>query len=402
MTNVTRTRGIVSARADASHVEAIHTLGKTFADFKAAHEESMAKKDVLLNEKVDRINAALTEKQAEIDALNQRLTAVTAASDGGKKKPHDAEYSAAFSSYFKRGDVQASLTKGTDADGGFLAPVEWDRTITDRLKLISPMRQVARVQQISGTTFSKLFSDRATASGWVGETAARPETATGQFGSLQFPTGEIYANAAASQQLLDDALVMLEDWIANEVQTEFAQEEGAAFINGNGTNRPHGLLTYVTGGSAASRHPWGAITLTNSGAAAALTTDGIVNLVYALPSAYAGNASFLMNRNTHGRVRLLKDGQNNYIWQPSYAAGQPATLMGYPVVEMPDMPDVAASAKAIAFGDFNAGYLIVERHQARVLRDPYTNKPYVMFYVTKRVGGGVLNPEAIKVQNVAA
>lgn len=396
-----RLRGIVAARADASHVQAIADLNKAFADFKASHEEALSKKaDVLLTEKVDRVNAAVTELQAVVDQQNQRMASMSVSA--GQDRVKDREYTDAFIAHVKKGDVQASLNKGTDADGGFLAPIEWDRTITDKLKLISPMRSICRVQAIGTNTFSKLFSDRATASGWVGETTARTETATGQFASLQFPTGEIYANAAATQQLLDDSLVDLESWIASEVQTEFAQEEGAAFISGNGTNKPHGLLTYVTGGTAAARHPWGAITLVNSGNASALTADGIVNLVYALPSAFTGNATMIMNRNTQGKVRLLKDGQNNYLWQPSYAAGQPATVLGYPVVEMPDMPDVAASAKSIVFGDFNAGYLIVDRTQVRVLRDPYTNKPYVMFYVTKRVGGGVLNPEAFKAQNVAA
>ncbi|MAO01040.1 MAG: phage major capsid protein [Roseovarius sp.] len=248
-----------------------------------------------------------------------------------------------------------------------------------------------------------MFNLRGTSSGWVGETAARPATDTGTFGQLVYRVGEIYANPAATQQLLDDALVDLESWLAGEVQTEFAYQENLAFVSGSGANnRPNGLLTYITGGANAAAHPFGAVTATNTGAAAALTGDGIVNLAMALPSAFTANARFIMNRNTMAAVRLLKDGQGNYLWQASYQAGTPQTLAGYAMVEVPAMPDVAAGAKPIVFGDFDQGYLIVDGIGTRILRDPYTNKPFVQFYTTKRVGGGLLNPEALKAQNVAA
>jgi HK97 family phage major capsid protein len=400
MSKMNRTRGIIAARADAGAMAVVAELQTAFAAFKAAHEESLkGKADVVLAEKVERISAAVNEKQAEIDMLNVKLAALSDhAKTGGRVV--DAEYTAAFSAHIRKGEVQASVNKGADAEGGFLAPVEWDRTITDKLKLISPMRQIARVQAIGTNGFSKLFNNREMASGWVGEAAARPETGTSTFGSLAFPTGELYANPAATQGMLDDALVDLEAWIASEVQTEFAKQEGLAFVNGNGTARPHGFLGYVTGGAFAARHPFGAITLTNTGLAAAISADSIINLIHALPQAFTQGAVFVMNRSTMNAVRLLKDGQGNYLWQPSYAAGQPPTLAGYPVIEMPDMPNVGAGAFPIAFGNFNEGYLVVDRTGTRVLRDPYTNKPFVMFYTTKRVGGGVLNPEALKVLRV--
>src|SRR5690606_19761198 len=187
----------------------------------------------------------------------------------GQEEVKDREYTDAFRSHFRKGEVQAALNKGADDEGGYLAPVEWDRTIVDKLVQVSPMRQIAQVQTISGAGFKKLFNLRGTGSGWVGETAGRPETATPEFGPLTFTPGELYANPGATQQMLDDAEVDLEQWLANEVETEFAYQEGVAFVSGNGTNKPHGFLTYVTGAASAAVHPFGAIALTTAAAAAA-------------------------------------------------------------------------------------------------------------------------------------
>ncbi len=397
-------RGIASVRADASDGNKILAdLKKAFEDFKAENDTRLkAKADVVTDEKVERINATIGDMQAALDEANAKISAMSVNGVGGGKKIADAEYSTAFAAHFRKGEVQASLNKGTASEGGYLAPVEWDRSITNKLVIVSPMRSVCSVQSISTSGFSKLFNQRGTASGWVGETDARPATATAAFGSLNYATGELYANPAATQQFLDDAAVDIESWLAGEVETEFAYQEGVAFVSGNGTNKPNGILTYVTGGANAAAHPFGAIAAVNSGHASQVTADGIMSLIYALPSALTGGASFIMNRNTQKAVRLLKDGQGNYLWQPSYVAGQPATIAGYGVTEVAAMPDVAASAKPIMFGDFKRGYLIVDRMGVRVLRDPFTNKPYVNFYTTKRVGGGLLNPEALKAMNISA
>ena len=264
------------------------------------------------------------------------------------------------------------------------------------------MRQIAQVQTISGAGFKKLFNLRGTGSGWVGETAGRPETTTPEFGPLTFTPGELYANPAATQQMLDDAEINLEQWLANEVETEFAYQEGVAFVSGNGTNKPYGFLTYVTGAANAAVHPLGAIQLKTAASATAVTTDELIDLVYMLPQVMQQNARFVLNRNALGTARKLKDGDGNYIWQPSFQLGQPSQLLGYPVTEMAAMPNIAANAVPIAFGDFRRGYLVVDRTGVRVLRDPYTNKPYVMFYTTKRVGGGLQDPQAIKALKMAA
>lgn len=403
-----KARGIVAVRADASgDIKAlIGDLNKDFESFKATiaeKDKEIAAKfdDVVTTEKLERINTSVSELQASVDQANTKMAAMEMAG-GDKGKIRDQEYTDAFRAHFRKGDVQASLNKGADAEGGYLAPVEWDRTITDKLIEVSPMRQIASVQSISTAGFTKLYNLRGTASGWVGETGARTETNTPTFGNMTFTPGEIYANPAATQQMLDDSEVSLEMWLAGEVETEFAQQEGLAFIAGNGTNKPYGFLTFVDGGTQAATNPLGSIETVTTASGAAIDPDELVDVVYALPSAFTGNARWIMNRSTQGVIRKLKDGDGTFLWQPSYVAGQPAQILGYPVTEMPGMPDIALSALPIAFGDFQRGYLIVERTGVRVLRDPFSNKPYVHFYTTKRVGGGVNNPECIKVLEMAA
>ncbi|MFY3333336.1 phage major capsid protein [Achromobacter xylosoxidans] len=403
-------RGLVSVRADAgapTDVKAlIENLNKAFATFKDEHTKQLdeVKKgthDALQAFKVEKINADISRLQSAIDEANLKIASAQMGGGGGQVLK-DAEYSEAFNAHFKKGDVQAALNKGAAEEGGYLAPVEWDRTITDKLVLVSPMRQLATVQPVSGAGLTKLYNLGGTASGWVGETDARPQTNTAGFAPLGFGWGEIYANPAATQQLLDDSAISLESWLAGEVETEFAKQEGLAYVSGNGANKPFGILTYIEGGANAAKHPFGAIKVVNSGAAAAITSDGIIDLIYDLPSAFTGNARFAMNRKTQGLVRKLKDGQGNYLWQPSMVAGQPPTLGGFPLSEVPDMPDSVAGATPVLFGDFKRTYTIYDRVGVKVLRDPYTNKPFVLFYTTKRVGGGVHNPEPMRAMKIGA
>ena len=404
-------RGLVSVRADGGStpdVKAlVEALNKAFADFKAEHQTQLdeikkGSEDAIRALQVDRVNDEVGRLQAALDTVNTQLAAFQMGGGAGGDALADAEYTSAFRAHFRRGEVQAALNKGANDEGGYLTPVEWDRTITDRLVVLSDMRELATVQRVSGAGLTKLFNMGGTASGWVGEVAARSATATGTFASLGFGWGEIYANPAATQQILDDAEIDLEAWLAGEVELEFAKQEGSAFFAGDGTNKPFGILTYVTGAANAAKHPFGAIKVVNSGAAAAITADGIIDLIYDLPSAYTANAKFAMNRKTQGVVRKLKDGDNNYLWQPSYVAGQPATLAGFAIKEVAAVPDVAANAIAALFGDFKQTYTVFDRVGVRVLRDPFTNKPYVQFYTTKRVGGGVHNPEPMRALKVAA
>lgn len=393
---------VAMPRADASDPKAlIGQLNAAFEEFKSAQEEKLAAKadDVVLNEKVDRLNDTMSDIEA---ALNEKIAAATAVSPQGDMKPTDPEYLNAFKAHMRKGDVQAAMTVGTDADGGYLAPIEWDRTVTNALKQRSPIRDNSQVITISGTGFSRVYNDGVVGSGWVGETAARPETTTPGMSTLNFETGELYANPAISQKALDDVAIDLESWIRDEVSGEFAIQENIAFLSGDGSNKPYGILTYVAGAANAARHPFGAIEVTAAGAAAAVDEDDILNVIYDLPSERAGNAKFYMNRTTLGAIRKLKNTDGDFIWQPSYQAGEPSSLAGYPVVEVPGMPDIGASGVPALFGDMSMTYLVVDRIGLRVLRDPYTNKPFVHFYTTKRVGGGVQNPEYMRALKMAA
>lgn len=403
-----RPRGIIAVRADVSgDIKATITeLNKGFAEFKATlaeKDKELAAKfdDVVTTEKLERVNASVGELQASVDQANAKLAAMSL-NGNGQDGVKDQEYTDAFRAHFRKGDVQASLNKGADAEGGYLAPVEWDRTITDKLIEVSPMRQLASAQTISTAGFKKLYNLHGAASGWVGEESVRPETATPQFGSMTITPGELYSNPAATQAMLDDSEINLESWLAGEIETEFALQEGLAFIAGTGVNKPNGFLTYVTGGTNAAANPLGAIEIKAAAAVAAVTENELLDVVYSLPSSFTANANWTMNRTTMGEIRKLRDADGRQLWQPSTAAGQPSTLLNYSVAEMAGMPDLAANALPIAFGDFKRGYLIVDRAGVRVLRDPYTNKPYVMFYTTKRVGGAVNNPEALKVMKMAA
>ncbi len=406
-----RARGLIAVRAEAPPT--IETVARGFEAFKELHTRQLDEvkkglEDVVTAEQLEKINAALTELQAAVDD-QAKIQAAAKLGNGGiiGDIQADPEYTAAFKAHMRKGDkapadLQAAMTKGTDADGGYLAPIEWDRTIGEKLKRISPMRAESRIITISVAGFKKYFSDRNVGSGWVGETASRPATSTPQIGVLDFTPGELYANPAISQQLLDDAAVDLEQWLGSEVDTEFARQEGIGFTSGDGVNKPYGVLTYVTGEASAARHPYGAIKAMASGAAAAITGDSLLDVMYDLPSEFAANAKWHLNRLSVGQVRKLKDGQGNYLWQPSYASGQPQTLAGAPIVEHPDFPLVAAGNIAALFGDMEATYLIVDRVGIRVLRDPFTNKPFVHFYTTKRVGGGVHNPEPMRAVKIGA
>jgi HK97 family phage major capsid protein len=388
-------------RADASDPKAlIAQLNGAFEEFKATNEQKLSAKvdDVLLNTKLDAINNAISDVEA---ALNEKIAAAALSAAPGDMEPTNPEYVNAFKAFMRKGTepsaaIMNAVDVGTPADGGYLAPVEWDRTITGKLKQRSPIRENSQVIQISVPGFSRVYSDRVIGSGWVGETASRPATTTPGLSSLAFGIGEIYANPQITQQALDDVATNLETWIANEVTGEFAVQENIAFLSGNGTNKPTGILNYVTGGANAATHPFGAITGTTVAGAAAVTTDEVLDLVYSLPSERIQNAKFFMNRTSLGKVRKLKDGQGNYIWQPTYVADQPSTLTGYPVVEVPGMPNMTTGLVSILFGDMEATYLVIDRVGIRVLRDPFTNKPYVGFYTTKRVGGGVQNPEYMR------
>jgi HK97 family phage major capsid protein len=353
------------------------------------------------DEDVAALKAEMAALKARVDA--QAVTAARPALSGAK-----GERSPFVDSYLRKGieaGVELKAVVGTsEAAGGYAVPEEIDAAIDRTLTAISPIRAIANVVKVGSAGYRKLVTTGGTPSGWVSEDAGRPETATPNFVEVAPPFGELYANPAASQAMLDDAAFDVEAWLAQEIATEFARAEGAAFIGGSGVNRPKGFLSGPTSGAVDAVRPFGTLQFITSGAAGAFGAnpqDRLVDLVQALRPPYRQGAVFVMNSATAARIRKLKTADGAFLWQPSLTAGQPDSLLGYPLVEAEDMPDVAADSLSIAFGNFKTGYLIAERTETQILRDPFTHKPFVHFYATKRVGGQVTNSEAIKLMKFA-
>jgi HK97 family phage major capsid protein len=399
--------GIADSQAFVTHDEVM----RLFEQFKAANDEHVAQTarrsaDVVSEEKLARINAELTRK---MDAL--ALKSARPALGGEAARAQDMiEHKAAFDRYMRDGESAGlralevkALSVGSNPDGGYTVPVEIEQAIGKRLTAISPIRGVAGRREISGNVYRKPFMVTGPAVGWVGETAARPETASPTLDSLSFPAMELYAMPAATATLLEDSAVNIDEWLASEVEQAFAVQEGTAFVTGDGANKPKGFLSYTTVANAS--WSWGNIGYIASGAAGAFPasnpSDVLVDLIYAVKAGYRQNGVFVMNRKTQSVIRKFKDSGGNYLWQPPAVAGGRASLMTFPVIEAEDMPDIAANSLSVAFGDFGRGYLVVDRSGVRVLRDPFTAKPYVLFYTTKRVGGGVQDFDAIKLLKMA-
>lgn len=359
----------------------------------------------------DQAEAAIAVLQSDVAEVKSRLDKVARAAArpaiGSTTNPgiDEAEVKGFVDGYLRRGRESEikSLNGATPADGGFAVPRAIDAMIASQLKSISPIRAIAQVVQTGTAGYRKLVATSGVASGWVSELAPRPETATPQFAEIAPPAGELYANPAASQAMLDDAAFDLESWLANEIAMEFARAEGSAFVKGTGVGRPAGFLTAPTATAADATRAFGQVQYIGSGNATGLGTTvetKLIDLIHALKSGYRQGACFVMNSATLARIRKLKTTDGAFMWLPAMVEGQPDRLLGYPVVEAEDMPDVAANAFPIAFGNFRAGYLIAEYGATQVLRDPFTNKPFVHFYATRRIGGQVLDSSAIKLLKI--
>lgn len=405
-----RSAGLIDVRAAADpkpykpkEITSVEDLNEAFRAFRAHYD---ARHDAL-------------EAHLNTEALHAAARKLNGDGTGGLAV--DTEYSRNFGSYARGGggDVEASLkaanavgeratiqaafTETDNSGGGYIAPVEWDRQINKAARVESPMRRICRIVSTVRAAYSTLWTPDGWGSGWVGETASRPATTTPTFSPLVFPSGEIYANPAVTQRILDDAAIDLDAYIQENLGDEFSRQEGPAFIAGDGVNKPMGLLLYAEGGTQATAHPGGAVKVTLSGHATIIPTpDVLVDLKYGLGAPYRQNATWLMNSQTAAAISKMKDGDGSYIWREGITLDQPPTLLGRPVEIDENMPNIAAGALPIAFGDFQRGYLINDRIGTRVLRDPYSNKPFVMFYATKRVGGGLLDPNAIRLLKIAA
>ena len=361
-------------------------------------------------ETLERQDEEVAQLREEMAQLKSRIDAQAVAAARPPLSGAKAASSPFVENYLRKGleaGVELKALVGTsDAAGGYAVPEEIDAAIDRTLASISPLRAIANVVKVGSAGYRKLVTTGGTPSGWVSETDARPETNTPAFAEIAPPFGELYANPAASQAMLDDAAFDVEAWLAQEIATEFARAEGAAFVSGSGVNRPKGFLSAPTSAQVDGARPFGTLQFLASGAAGGFSAtnpqDRLIDLVQALRPPYRQGAVFVMNSATAARIRKFKTSDGAFLWQPGLVSGQPDTLLGYPLVEAEDMPDVAADSLSIAFGNFRAGYLIAERSETQILRDPYTHKPFVHFYATKRVGGQVVNSEAIKLLKFSA
>lgn len=389
--------------------------GKAFEEFKKTNDERVKAKAE--GAAVSDLEAKLTQLNGVFEAVQEQIKEIQKKAGrpgtGGEVDPVKAEHKEAFGKFLRKGDddglgaLQAKAYNiTTDGDGGYAVPEELDRDILSTMVDISPMREIANVRTIGTSDYKKLVNTRGTASGWVDEDDARTATNGSNLAQVVPFMGEIYAYPQATQQMLDDVFFDAEGLILDECSTEFAAQEGASFVVGNGTKKPKGFLAYATAATGDGSRAFGTLehvlTGVAGGWAANNPADILITLVHKLKAGMRANARWVMNKNLMAEIRTFKNLDGDYIWRPGLEAGAPATLLGYGITEAEDMPAKAASSLSLAFGDFKRGYTIVDRIGTRILRDPYTNKPYVGFYVTKRVGGMVVDSQAIKLLKFAA
>lgn len=376
--------------------------GDILKAFSAYHEQT--------KEALARLEAKVDEREAELRKLEVKMNRPAL---GGSHETADLRKAGeALRKYITLGDEHEikQLSVGNDRDGGYSVLAHFSSELTKRIYETSPFRQLARNVSINSDSFEELLDLEEAEVGWVGEKQARPETDAPTFGKLVIPTHELYANPAVTQKLLDDSSINIGEWLVGKISEKFRRVETEAFFNGDGILKPRGFLTHPTSADDDDSRPWGTVqhvvTGDASGFSAATSStspvDCLVDVVTALKADYRTNARWLMNRKTAGTIRKLKDSEGRFIWQDSLQAGQPALMLGYPVTIAEDMPDTTSGNYPVAFGDWRAAYTIVDRMGEKLLRDPYTNKPNVNFYMYRRVGGDVANFEAFKLLKVAA
>lgn len=375
-----------------------------------------AKKMAAMQLEVGNDAKAVEEAARELKEFNGLRTAIAGVSGRQVEalKADDLKaYKAAHDSFLRRGkdhmtgDELKAMSVGSDPNGGYFVTPDTSGRMIKRLFETSDVRAVAGQQTISSDRIEGFNDLQEGTAGWVGETAARPATGTPQASKWEIPVHELYAMPEATAKLLEDANVDVGAWLAGKVADKMARMENAAFVNGDGIGKPRGFLAYPTATTKDATRPWGTLQIvktgTNGGFGSAPNgSDKLIDLVHTLKTAYRSGARFAMNRGVVGEVRKLKDAEGNYLWLPSMTANQPATLLGYGVSEFEDMPDITTGSYSIGFGDFREAYLIVDRLGIRVVRDELTNKPFIRFYTVKRVGGGLVNSEALKLLQFAA
>ncbi|WP_373353225.1 phage major capsid protein [Pseudoroseicyclus sp. CXY001] len=353
----------------------------------------------------DDIHAKLQEQDDRMTKLDRKMTLPGRRPALARGDDLEAPHQKAFNAYLRSGDDDGlrhleieGKALATTGDGGYLVDPQTSATVMSVLNATASIRAIANVVHVEATSYDVLVDHTELGAGWTTETSTIADTATPSIDRISIDLHELSAMPKASQRLLDDSAFDIEGWLAARIAEKFARSEAAAFINGDGEDMPRGILDYPREVNAGA--VWGELGYVMTGADGAFAStnasDAIVDLVYALGAEYRAGATFVMNSRTTGAVRKLKDNDGRFLWSDGLAAGEPARLMGYPVLVAEDMPDIGSDACAIAFGNFHSGYTIAERPDLRVLRDPFSAKPHVLFYATKRVGGGVSDFAAIK------
>jgi HK97 family phage major capsid protein len=413
---------------NAKLLEAIEQQGKAFADFKSANDVRLAEiekkgsadpvteqKVKTLSDELIKLNAAVETERKFNQELEKKMNRAPfmAGTDGKQLSQDQIEHKSAFNRFLRKGNEEGlrelekkALQVGNDPDGGYAVPEELDRNILNLLVDENPIRSIANVVAIGGAEYKKLVNKHGSTSGWVGETDARAETSASKLATISPVMGELYAFPMATQTVIDDAFFNIEQWLVDEAILSMATEEGSAMLTGNGVNKPKGLLSNTIVATGDKTRDFGSLQyLPTKGASTfASTNPGSVfmDMVFSLRAAFRQGAYWVMNKATLAEVMKLVDGQGRYLWQPNLQAGQPSSLLGYPVLEMEQLDDIGANKYPVLFGNFKRGFTIVDRMGTRILRDPYTAKPYIGFYMTKRVGSMLEDSSAIKVMKVAA
>lgn len=378
-----------------------------WSEAKAAIDAALTK---LTRQNLSNENEGGDALEAELKNFNdaRRASRVQGADKSDAEAADYVKYKSAFWQYQRKGNIdwlqadeRKAMSVGTDADGGYLVPAPTMGRIVKKVYDLSPIRQIASVMSISGDALEGVNDLDEAAYGWVGEIGARNDTNSPQVGKYRIEAHEMYAQPKATQKLLDDSAVDIEAWLADKVADKFARAEGQAFVVGTGVGQPRGFATYTTAATGDATRAWGQIEHVNTGANGAFHTtqaDPLFELIGAFKPHYLQNARWVTRREVISAIRKFKTTTTlEYIWQPGLQAGQPDRLLGYPIMMAQDLvAHTTTGALSMWFGDFAAAYQIVDRLGMRTLRDPFTDKPYVKFYTTKRVGGACVNTEALK------
>ncbi len=359
----------------------------------------------------DELKSKLKQQEERLTMLD-RKTMTTGRPVLSASAHDEAPHQKAFAAYLRSGDDDAlrglvlegkALNTSVAGEGGYLVDPQTSETIRGVLKATASIRGIANVVNVEATSYDVLVDHTEMGSGWSSETSTLTETGTPQIDRISIALHELSAMPKASQRLLDDSAFDIETWLAGRIADKFARAEAAAFVGGDGVDKPKGFLTHSK--VAQDVWTWGSlgyvVTGNDGDFASTNASDAIVDLVYSLDAEYRANATFVMNSKTAGAVRKMKDADGRFLWSDGLAAGEPARLMGYPVLVAEDMPDIGSGSYALAFGDFRNGYTVAERPDLRVLRDPFSAKPHVLFYASKRVGGDVSDFAAIKLLKFA-